>query len=53
MERLKDGSWWKAKLEDVWWNGLELWGRELLLDIEELNFELDYQELKQGGLYEI
>ena len=46
-EIARKGRWWKAKLEDVWWNGLELWGRELLLDIEELNFELDYQELME------
>ena len=46
-EIARKGRWWKAKLGDVWWNGLELWGRELLLDIEELNFELDYQELME------
>jgi len=43
--RKKYGHWYNAKVEDIWWKRLELYGLELLLDIEEVSLALDRQTL--------
>ena len=36
----------QARKRDIYWKGLELWGKDLLQEIGELTFWLDRQDLK-------